>query len=575
MLRHGRSQGGRPFIVMELLAGQSLEELLEQQGKLAPPMALGLLRQVADALDAAHACGIVHRDIKPENILMCTERNNTIVKVLDFGLAKPWGVSGHSLTQTGILMGTPYFMSPEQLVKGGKDIDSRADMWALAAVAYRVLTGEQPFEGDSLHALVFEILKGNYRPMNAVAGPPSLEPFFQRAFRVDREERFNSAGELVEELARRLGIDDEEEEVNTVLIDEPLSLPDEATLLHADHAPPPPAPPPPRSEALSNTQPFPHLTADIPPPPDSVTETTRELPIPADLVATVSHDSQTQLRVMDEVRSPAGAAGDTIDEEAPTLLPGDGFPFPGSPDDELTRIPEPRASGSEPPSRPPMPAIVEDALRAVQPTITLHQPVPALSVHSSDFPPPLQPPESRVDHNPSRVLLALAATVTATLMVAFVGWQALTHEPETSLAALGNSAPPTPRSPEPAVESPVGTPTPSPVAPPPAAIPSVAPPSPSVSAAPSASASAPEPAEPIDAAAAAANLAHLTVTCSPACIVLVDGRPLGASPLTKRTFGAGPHKVSGYRNDTGNKPREVMLAPGAHVTLHIDMYGRP
>ena len=213
MIARGEMPDGLPYIVMELLKGESLEERLDRYGTLDPEPAMAVFRQVASALDRAHVQGIVHRDIKPENILLCGPDSR--VKILDFGLAKPLSREGFSLTKTGVLMGTPFYMAPEQINQGGRDFDGRADDWALAAVAYRTLLGVQPFDADSLHALVLSILKGQYVPVAEAGGDAGLETFFARAFALDRGDRFASATAMIEALGRVL---------EGGLIDEPTML---------------------------------------------------------------------------------------------------------------------------------------------------------------------------------------------------------------------------------------------------------------------------------------------------------------------------------------------------------------
>jgi serine/threonine-protein kinase len=203
MLGRGALPTGRPFLVMELVVGETLEDRLERVGSIAANDALPLFRQVADALDGAHARGVVHRDVKPENILLCERDGATHVKVLDFGLAKPIE-GGNTLTGTGLLIGTPFYMSPEQMLEGGKNLDHRSDLWALGAVVYRVLLGSQPFDADTLPDLVHLICAARYRPIEGGGALAVLGPWFARAFRLERNERFQSAGEMIAELTALL-----------------------------------------------------------------------------------------------------------------------------------------------------------------------------------------------------------------------------------------------------------------------------------------------------------------------------------------------------------------------------------
>src|SRR5262249_15177548 len=147
-----------PYIVMELLRGASLAELLERGGRLSFATAKSLLEQVGSALDCAHEHGIVHRDIKPQNVFITQGSKGypLFVKVLDFGVAKVLGdsaVPGASLTltETGTVIGSPPYMSPEQL-EARKDVDLRSDLWSLGVIVYETLTGVQPFQGSSFVA---------------------------------------------------------------------------------------------------------------------------------------------------------------------------------------------------------------------------------------------------------------------------------------------------------------------------------------------------------------------------------------------------------------------------------------
>jgi serine/threonine protein kinase/class 3 adenylate cyclase len=214
--------GQVPYIVMELLEGEDLERLLERRGRLSPAMVAGVLKPVARALAAAHAAGIVHRDLKPANLFLARIDGEDVVKVLDFGLARKMAPSSEPvrpLPGEG-LAGTLRYMSPEQL-RGAPDLDHRSDLWSLAVVTYRAITGQFPYPSDSTSALV----QGHFHPPTVPASSlvPGLgagvDDFFARALSVDPARRFASARELAAtfsslvETARRpakvLVVDDE------------------------------------------------------------------------------------------------------------------------------------------------------------------------------------------------------------------------------------------------------------------------------------------------------------------------------------------------------------------------------
>jgi serine/threonine-protein kinase len=197
ILEHGTSIDGVPYIAMELLSGETLGERLEREGKLGLDRVASIVRQVGSALDAAHARGIVHRDIKPDNLFLVGDPNFPLVKVLDFGMAKMVRERNQSIvTATGVAVGTPEYMSPEQVL-GAKDVDYRTDLWALAVVAYRAITGQSAFVASTPHALFFTICKGSYTPVARHDAPNELEPWFKRAFTPAKEKRFGSAREMV------------------------------------------------------------------------------------------------------------------------------------------------------------------------------------------------------------------------------------------------------------------------------------------------------------------------------------------------------------------------------------------
>jgi len=149
---------GTLFIAMELLGGESLEARLAREQALSPRLTLDIIEQVARGLNKAHAMRLVHRDLKPENIFLLDE-DPLLVKILDFGIAKRIDASSGLHTTSGVLVGTPGYMSPEQ-ADGGKEIDYRSDLWSLAVVAFRCLTGFAPFDGDGLGQVLVKVMTG-------------------------------------------------------------------------------------------------------------------------------------------------------------------------------------------------------------------------------------------------------------------------------------------------------------------------------------------------------------------------------------------------------------------------------
>jgi serine/threonine protein kinase len=199
---------GTPFIAMELLVGESLAERLRRVGTLSPVETGRVLSQVARGIQHAHTTGIVHRDLKPDNIFLTVEGDHEVAKVLDFGIAKATTkeLRGHASAETraGTLLGSPYYVSPEQ-AEGERDIDHRSDLWALGIVAFECLTGKRPFEADSLASLLVRICTHpSPRPSDLAKVPAGFDAWFLRATSKDRSRRFQSARELVEDYARML-----------------------------------------------------------------------------------------------------------------------------------------------------------------------------------------------------------------------------------------------------------------------------------------------------------------------------------------------------------------------------------
>lgn len=196
-----------PYIAMEYLEGEDLGKRLARRGKLDARETAMLVAQVARALTKAHAMGIVHRDIKPSNIFLCNDPDGEVAKVVDFGIAKSRSlVIGEGQTRTGALIGTPSYMSPEQ-VQGNKTVDHRADLWALGVVVFQCLTGRLPFESDGFGDLVLLIMASPPPVPSKIADvPPGFDAWWARAAAHDPAKRFQSAREMAESLFVALGI---------------------------------------------------------------------------------------------------------------------------------------------------------------------------------------------------------------------------------------------------------------------------------------------------------------------------------------------------------------------------------
>ncbi len=163
----GKLDDGRQYYIMELLEGMTLEAYLRQRGRLRPSEALPILRQIARALDAAHAAGIAHRDLKPENVYLVFDEDRTVYpKLLDFGIAKLLGESQSHKTRTGTPMGTPLYMSPEQC--RGKQVDHRTDIYSFGVMTHAVLTGSPPFQGDDVMDVLMQQVSSPAPSMSSV-----------------------------------------------------------------------------------------------------------------------------------------------------------------------------------------------------------------------------------------------------------------------------------------------------------------------------------------------------------------------------------------------------------------------
>jgi len=200
----GVAADGSPYIVMEYLSGESLERLLDREGTLPLTRAADLVQQACRGMQVAHGAGIVHRDLKPHNLFVCRREDGTdLLKVLDFGVAKLEAVEPNSAaTRTGTVLGTPSYMAPEQ-ARGEKNVGHAADVYALGAILYELLSAKKPHPGDSHNAILHHIATQPAVPLESVKEglPEELVRVVTRALAPRPEDRYFSAGEFGAALA--------------------------------------------------------------------------------------------------------------------------------------------------------------------------------------------------------------------------------------------------------------------------------------------------------------------------------------------------------------------------------------
>jgi serine/threonine protein kinase len=202
----GNTDDGRTFVVMEYLEGESLAECLARERELTEQRTLRIASQAASALAAAHAKGIVHRDIKPENLFLLRRKDQDFVKVVDFGISKSLRVSTEEeevqrLTQTGMVLGTPLYMSPEQ-ARGDEDLDHRVDIYALGVIMYEAIAGRVPFVGSNYLSVISQVLNETPKPLREIRPDVSeeLEAIVAKAMAKDRTQRYVDADAMLKDL---------------------------------------------------------------------------------------------------------------------------------------------------------------------------------------------------------------------------------------------------------------------------------------------------------------------------------------------------------------------------------------
>src|SRR6266850_127673 len=207
----GEDEGGIVFLVMEYLSGKTLKEIIRDEGPMALPRAVEIIRQVGGALDAAHGEGVVHRDLKSDNIMLLSSSGTDYAKVLDFGIAKiqePEGEYNPGLTAPDLVIGTPQYMSPEQCSQS-PDIDARSDIYSLGVILYELLVGNVPFTGGSPTAIMLKHLQ---EPAPSVLDerddiPEAVGRVVARAMEKRPEDRYETVSELVEDFTIASGME--------------------------------------------------------------------------------------------------------------------------------------------------------------------------------------------------------------------------------------------------------------------------------------------------------------------------------------------------------------------------------
>ena len=208
VIDHGVTADGTPFLVMEFLHGEGLEVRLKRERRLPLALCARITSQLCRALAVAHAGGVIHRDLKPANVFLCDDPDNPnemLVKLLDFGVAKAEGDENQA-TRAGALIGTPNYMSPEQIT--GETLDARSDLWAAAAIVYRMAVGRAPFGSGSLSELAMRIVGTEPPQPTALAPdlPHEFDLWAQKGLAKKPPQRFQNARELADSLAMVSGV---------------------------------------------------------------------------------------------------------------------------------------------------------------------------------------------------------------------------------------------------------------------------------------------------------------------------------------------------------------------------------
>ncbi len=370
------AEDGRPFIVMEFIEGQSLKELIREAGPMPVSRVCAIIKQVAAGLAAAHALGMVHRDIKPDNVVLVQIPGGEQAKVLDFGVAKlkeaRLGGGGLTLTGTGVVVGTPQYMSPEQAMgKRGDELDGRSDLYSLGIVMYQMLTGQLPFKADTTMEMLLAHMQRPPTPIRQLRSqleiPDGVANLVMRCLEKKRDLRPASAQALIEELE---GMDREVAQPfagpgpvlqPTVIAEKPLAGPEwpvEPRRVPTRPAPPrppeaprrpPPSPPPPRAYEPPRPAPAPPRSVVVVSPPPQKQGMRWTTWVAAGMGAFVVGLIVAAL----VFRSPSGGVSPPVEEPKPTQVTPVETPKAQPPSGEPARPETTGPTSSETPTRAP------------------------------------------------------------------------------------------------------------------------------------------------------------------------------------------------------------------------------
>jgi eukaryotic-like serine/threonine-protein kinase len=201
----GELENGAPYMVMEYLEGGDLEQMLARSGTLPPEQAVDFILQAGEAIAEAHTLGIVHRDLKPANLFCIRSADGRLsIKVLDFGISKVTtpGASRHDMTKTAAMVGSPMYMSPEQM-QSSRDVDARTDLWSLGAILYELISGRAPFNAESITELAVRVVNDPAQPLGELVPgvPPGLGQVVATSLEKKRDSRYQTMGDMAVALA--------------------------------------------------------------------------------------------------------------------------------------------------------------------------------------------------------------------------------------------------------------------------------------------------------------------------------------------------------------------------------------